>query len=216
MTIMMLTELLLTTESLSKESVVSFSDRVLMLLSQQKRSKSWLAEEIGVSKQALNYILMHSSKKKCINEIALALGVNPEWLKTGKGSFVLNLQSRDDVVFIPLMSIETIASKRSDTKSTLAVSATYAADCFAVILDNDSMEPLFTEGSILIVDPTKKPKNRDFVLFSVPGSADVYFRQCFKEGQDYYFKAVASMYETLKHREITLHGTLVESRHRFK
>lgn len=210
--LMMLTQFA-TTEILPEENQETFSDRVLLVLQQQQRSKAWLAEQIGVSKQALNYILMHSSKKKCINEIAAALDVNPEWLKTGKGPIVISLHAREDIKFIPVLSMENLMV--SHTTNTLAVSASYASECFAVILNNHSMEPLFTEGSLLICDPTKKAKNGDFILFSLAQDKTIYFRQFFKEGQDYYFKAVTAMYETIKHHDITLYGVLVESRHHF-
>lgn len=209
---MMLTEFI-TTEIVSKENEETFSDRVLMVLHQQKRSKAWLAEQIGISKQALNYILMRSSKKKCINEIAVALEINPEWLKTGKGPMIINLQARGDIKFIPVLSIENLMV--SHTTNTLAVSASYASECFAVVLNNHSMEPLFTEGSLLIFDPLRKAKNGDFVLFSSIQDKTVYFRQFFKEGQAYYFKAIASMYDIIKHHEMILHGTLIESRYKF-
>lgn len=207
----MLTEFI-TTDIVPKENEETFSDRVLMVLHQQKRSKAWLAEQIGISKQALNYILMRSSKKKCMNEIAVALEVNPEWLKTGKGAMVIHLHTRSDIKFIPVLSIESLASYAANT---IAVSADYASDCFAVVLNNHSMEPLFTSGSLLIFDPSKKAKNGDFVLFSLAQDKTIYFRQFFKEGQDYYFKAVATMYETMKHSDMTLHGVLIESRHHF-
>lgn len=205
---MMLTELV-TIEILPKEKKETFADRVVTILQQQKRTKAWLAEEVGVSKQAFNYFLTHSTKKKYINEIAIALNVNPEWLKTGLGNIFI--QTRDDIKFIPILTMETL----SHTHQTLAVNVTYSSDSFAVVLNNDSMEPLFTQGSLLIFDPIKEAKNRDFILFSRPGDMTIYFRQFFKEGQDYYFKAVGAMYETIKDRDMFLHGTLVESRHHY-
>lgn len=186
-----------------------------MLLAQQKRSKSWLADEIGISKQALNYILAHASKKKCVNEIALALSVSPEWLKTGKGSMTVSAEPRTDVHAIRVLPMQCIDGM-AQSSEVLLISAAYPASCFAVRLDNDSMEPLFPEGSLLIFDPEKKPNNKDFVLFSLAHAKQRYFRQYFKEGNDCYLKAIDGMYQMLQGSEFHLHGTLVESRRCFK
>ncbi len=42
--------------AIAKEDI-SFGDRILFVLEQQRRSKAWLAEQIGISKQAINYLV---------------------------------------------------------------------------------------------------------------------------------------------------------------
>src|ERR1700735_1444031 len=82
---------------------VDFGERILMTLEYQRRSKSWLAEQIGISKQAINYLLKHSSNPKYVNEIAGALEVSPEWLLSGKKSGRI-FEEQTGVVRIPVLA----------------------------------------------------------------------------------------------------------------
>jgi len=197
-------------ENINEISESSFADRVNLILEQQKRSKAWLATEIGISKQALNYLLSYSTKKKMVVEIAEALQVNPDWLKTGEGGITLNFNQRDDINNIPLLTIPEFSANKVAQK-TLIISNDYPKDCFAVTLNSNSMEPLFSEGTALIFDPNKKPQNGNFVLFSLKGN-EVLFRQFFKEGKDVYFRAHNQMFKNIKTAAYKIQGTLLESR----
>ncbi len=64
-----------------KETVLNRINQVLL---EQKRTKSWLAEQVGISKQMLNYQLKSAEKIKCLNDISYALSLNPTWLKYGE------------------------------------------------------------------------------------------------------------------------------------
>ncbi len=204
------------TEAASGETHSAFGERILMLLRQQKRSKSWLAEQIGISKQALNYLLNHSAKPKFLNEMAAVLEVSPEWLKTGKGSFV-SLATDSPVRKIPLFAMNAVGKKDeiSGVESVIADSA-YPCSCFSVKLENTSMEPTFNQGSILIFDPNKKPCSGDFIIFSVDATSQIFFRQYFSDGDDIYLKSADAMYKNFKNEKITIYGVLIESRSQFK
>ena len=211
----------LVSENAATTGKLTFGDRIYMLLKQQKRSKAWLAEQVGISKQAMNYLLNHASNIKFINEIALALDVNPEWLKTGKGKLTIALHERNDIRHLPIMNMQDVSSlakaKNSvkANKETIVVNAALSLDCFAVLLDNTSMKPLFNQGTILIFDPAKKPCNGSFVIFSIKKTSEVYFRQLFVEGNNIYLKSMDVMYKNISNEKIIIHGTLIESRNRF-
>src|SRR5690349_586519 len=93
---------------ISNSNNSSFGDRILLLLKNQQRTKAWLAEQIGISKQAFNYLLNHASSAKYINEIASALDVNPEWLATGNGSITIDIASRTDIIRLPLVRLKDV------------------------------------------------------------------------------------------------------------
>jgi SOS-response transcriptional repressor LexA len=195
----------------------NFANRVLMILKQQKRTKSWLAEEIGVTKQGMNYILSRSSKK-LIKQIALALEINSLWLESGEGNYYINSSKREDVIYLPLMNMQYMFDKgvaKTNNENIIVSNTNLSINCFATVLDNTSMEPLFRQGSILIFDPEKQLKSGDYVLFSLTNTNETFFRQYFREGKNYYFKSIDTMYKIITSEEIVIHGVLVESRNCF-
>jgi SOS-response transcriptional repressor LexA len=206
-------------EATNEETRQEFGERIAMLLQQQKRSKAWLANKIGLSKQALNYLLNSSAKPKYVNEISAALEANPEWLRTGKGTFLILSNDDQGIRQIPLLNIEAIGKadqEKIKSLGTVTADQAYPSSCFAVKLENTSMEPTFNQGSILIFDPSKKPRSGDFVVFSVEASGQVFFRQYYSDGDDIYLKSVDTMYKNFKNEPITIHGVLIESRNQFK
>ncbi|MFZ7283091.1 XRE family transcriptional regulator [Avibacterium avium] len=62
-------------------------DRLRIELSKKRLSQQWLAEQVGISQQAIAKIINGQTlNPKNILEIATALDVDPNWLKTGDGS----------------------------------------------------------------------------------------------------------------------------------
>jgi Peptidase S24-like len=202
-----------------EENCSEFSNRVLTILKEQKRSKAWLSQQVGISPQALNYLLNHSTKPKFVNEIAFALEVSPEWLKTGKTSFVNFSSFQAGGRHIALLAMDTIGkSPHQDPEplEVITIDPSYPSSCFAVKFENTSMEPIFNQGSILIFDSVKRPRNADFIIFSVNETGQVFFRQYFTDGDDVYLKSVDIMYKNFRNEKITIHGVLIESRNQFK
>lgn len=205
------------TNSPSEEVQPDFGDRILTLLQEQKRSKSWLANEIGVSKQALNYLLNHSNKPKLLNEMAFALEVNPKWLATGEGVMTNTPDNASAICQIPLLPMNAVNSDQPLREhETIVIGQAASHDCFAIKLENTSMEPLFNQNSILIFNPSKKPRSGDFIIFSTKKTRQIFFRQYFIDGNDIYLKSFDSMYKNFKNENIIIHGVLIESRNEFK
>ena len=61
-------------------------------------------------------------------------------------------------------------------------------NAFALTMRDTSMEPMFQEKSILIFDPSKKPKERDFVIVYFSQSNIIMFNRLFIDGNNYYIK----------------------------
>lgn len=64
----------------------TLADRIRIELSKKRLSQQWLAEQVGVSQQAIAKVVNGDTKSpKNIVEIATALSVDVNWLKTGEG-----------------------------------------------------------------------------------------------------------------------------------
>lgn len=66
---------------------------------------------------------------------------------------------------------------------------------YALRVKGDSMEPLFTEGEILIVEPELSPENGDYVIVR-NGDDEATFKKLVKDGSDWYLKPLNSAYQT--------------------
>jgi len=200
---------------------LTFGERILLMLEYQKKSKTWLADQIGLSKQAVNYLLKHSSTPRYVNEIAAALEISPEWLLTGKKSFQI-LEEQAGICRIPILATEDIPVFLKNRSSDLTNDFTHvtqradSASCFATKLENSSMEPLFHQGTLLIFNSELKPKNGDFIIYNNKKDKEVFFRQYFIDGKDIYLKAIDTMFNNFKSTEIVTLGVLIESRNIFK
>lgn len=64
---------------------------------------------------------------------------------------------------------------------------------FAVRVMGDSMEPKFTEGMVLVVEPDLEPDPGDYVI-AKNGSDQTTFKQLIKDGADWYLKPLNDRY----------------------
>ncbi len=196
----------------------SFGDRIMLILNQQRRTKAWLAEEIGISKQNMNYLLKHSVKAKHLHKIAEKLNISPAWLQDGIGPINVNSPANCHIRPIPILAIEEIKyldyhiNQKSSRRPHLMGEPTLPKDCFAILLDNNSMEPHFKKGSSLIFDSKKTPISGDYVVISLVDKEDVLFRQMHIDGNDTYFRAIDSMYRNIQNEPHAIHGVLMEAR----
>lgn len=197
---------------------IGFGGRILLVLEQQRRSKLWLAEQIGISKQAINYLLKRSSTPKYVNEIAAALEISPEWLMFGKGSQQVISEKNSGIIQIPILSSQDLPSfiknKNISTEYTHISQSAASPACYATMLEDSSMEPIFSQGTLLIFNPDLTPKNGDYVIFSHDDG--IFFRQYFVDGKVIFLKAVDTMYQTFKNDGVVILGVLIESRKHFK
>ena len=64
---------------------------------------------------------------------------------------------------------------------------------FALRVHGDSMEPDFTEGMVLIIEPEMDPNPNDFVI-AKNGDGETTFKQLVKDGGDWYLKPLNDRY----------------------
>lgn len=64
------------------------------------------------------------------------------------------------------------------------------SSCFAVMVNNDSLYPQFSPGTVLIVSKDEKPLDSDVVLVKI-GNHSACFRKIFINGDDFLFSSVS-------------------------
>lgn len=193
-----------------------FGQRVASVIETRGLSKSWIAEKLGISKQALNYLLKHSINPKFVDEFAELLKVDPKWLETGEGSPSIRAKETLQLgaTTIPIITKDELLTptKRLDkNRETVDFSWGNVETFTAYKLEDDSNFPPFIEGSILIFDTQKQPGNEDFVLSVIEN--DVFVRQYLVDGKNICYKASNSRHKTFINPKTTIIGVLVEVRY---
>ena len=69
-----------------------------------------------------------------------------------------------------------------------------AAEAFAVLLNNDSLFPSFSQGSVFIVARQERPADGDVVLVSMAGQQPC-FRRIFIDGEHFLFSSISLMHD---------------------
>ena len=193
-----------------------FGQRVAYVIETRGLSKAWIAEKLGISKQALNYLLKHSMNPKFVDEFAELLKLDPKWLETGEGSPSIraNETQQPAATAIPIITkAELLLPTKSPDKNreTIDFSRGNSTAFTSYKLEDDSNFPPFIEGSILIFDIKKQPENEDFVLLIIEN--DVFVRQYLVDGNNICYKAGNGGHKTFINPKATLLGVLVEARY---
>ena len=71
---------------------------------------------------------------------------------------------------------------------------------YALIVDGDSMEPEFTDGDIIIVEPDEEPVPGKFVIIRQNGG-EATFKQLIKDGSRWLLKPLNPRYPVMEMRE---------------
>lgn len=194
----------------------SFGDRVNQALKEQRRSKVWLASQLNISKQNLNYLLRRSYRHKHVEAISEALSLKKTWLLYGKGTKHLDIsQGHRKIPVLPMLINQANEYEQASDAATLIVGRHLDAACFAVQLTNTSMAPYFKKDSYLIFDPNRQIENTDYVCLSLKNKPGLLFRQVYMDTGDIYFKACNQMYRTIHNEPYFINGVLVEAISRF-
>lgn len=193
-----------------------FGQRVNYIIEKQGLSKAWVAERLGISKQALNYLLKHSVKPKFIDEFSELFGLSSDWLEKGIGLPYQSTYPSNYVLknVIPVLTKSELldASSVSVNGVTIDFSRGDFEYFIAYKLDDDSNFPPFIEGSILIFDTREQPISSDYVLIVVNG--EVMVRQYLIDGKNRCYKAIGAVHKTfINPVSVKLVGVLFEARY---
>lgn len=175
------------------KSDFGFSERLKEAMKEGNVSQGELARRIGISQPAVWRMVNGSSKtSKKLVQIAKYLGVEPEWLESGKGKkrkdLLENKSQMSDVVIsaIDLKHFtETPAqiTERARAVTTITLNEDVALRLLGkrvpeavglVAMPNDGMDKTYPQGSLLFVDFTVIEVNESAVYaFTTDGVFDV-------------------------------------------
>lgn len=152
-------------------------------------SENELARRTGIPQQVISRIARGLNKNpKITTLIVLAsyFGVSTSQLLGETPLKQEELMSdKKDVPFIEwnAFSHTPLEQLALNSKRTICIDMPLSHKAFAVTLGDDSMEPKFSKGTLLIIDPDKKPHEGSFVLLYSSTNKTLVLRQVFiKEG----------------------------------
>lgn len=185
-------------------------DRVKDLRLQQDLTQDELARRVGVKQQSIQQLEDGVVKRpRYLLELARVLNVRPEWLRDG----VLPQRYPDQLEppntepgpnirgMVPVISW--VAAGRLEEVVDLhepgaaedwqVTTAPIKEHTFALRVAGDSMEPEFTDGTMIIVEPDLQPENGDYVIVH-NGAWEATFKQLVRDGDDWYLKPLNPRY----------------------
>lgn len=111
---------------------------------------------------------------------------------------------------IPTESFDQRLSESS--QSTVPTFYPVSPGAFALRVHGDSMEPVFPDGCIIIVDPAIEPKQGMFVVVRIDGTSDHTFKQLIVDGPHRLLKPLNTRYPIIQLTEDAVFcGVVVES-----
>jgi len=171
-------------------SKLSFADRLKKARMNIGLTQAEVAKRSGLTRAAISqYELGIVKGLKSENLIALSktLGLDPEELATGAPSVTGSLK-RADVSFVPLIDLSSVnillAGGLDTQEKYMPTTSAVGDDGFALELLGDDMQnntSNFSEGSVVIFDPSREPESGDHVLAKLSDNS-IIFRQLKKAG----------------------------------
>lgn len=184
-----------------------------------------LSKEIDIPQPTLNRIVLGKTKNphpKSLEKMAEYFGIPVKEITkyTDDDSPLIE----NEIIKVPLYdmgNINQVDFAGNDTVTSLVnIDAPLGETCFAVNLNNSSMEPMFIEGTTLIFNPDKKPRDKSFVLAFLAESGAPVFRQILIDGDFRYLKptnpSLSALPITVLAEQDKILGTLVESRRNYE
>lgn len=198
---------------LEQIEAMDYGQRIAYVIETRGVSKAWVAERLGISKQALNYLLKHSIKPKFVDEFAELLGLDPKWIEHGAGTPSLKDNRPVKRTKLPILTTAMLLGQGGmhSGKNEIEFSHHPAETYTAYKLEDDSNFPPFIEGTVLIFNTNKQPNTQDYVLIQIEN--EIFVRQYLVDGQDICFKASNPQHKTFINPQITILGVLVEARY---
>lgn len=190
---------------------MSLGNRLKTTREQAKLSQRALSKRSGLSQQLISKLETGGVDSTTeIFPLAEALGVDPRWLATGQGEMHPKLDKAQEFsAFVPLISWVTAGNWREfaeaaapeDEPHRVPVTRRVGANAYALRINGDSMEPVFPNGGIIIVDPDVQPNPGNYVVVRLEESQQATFKQLVVDGGEQYLKPLNPRYPIMPVRE---------------
>lgn len=192
---------------------MSLGQRLKQAREKAELSQRGLAKRSGLSQQLISKLengLVESTTEAFA--LAEALRVNPLWLATGKGSPRGNdnvADGPDIMAHVPLVSWVAAGNWREvvdpypagEGERLVPVTRRVGKNAYALRVQGDSMEPVFPNGSIIIVDPDAEPRQGSYVIVRLDDAEQATFKQLVVDGGARYLKPLNPRYPVMTIKE---------------
>ncbi|MBF0420232.1 MAG: helix-turn-helix domain-containing protein [Magnetococcales bacterium] len=207
----------------------AFGERIKQARKHAGLTQKELADKTGISQTAVHKLECgRSASSRRSVSIALTCGVDPIWLDTGLGEMALpgaSAYGEDGKVArtypllarIPLISWDELAKYcgeseenfKPEAKSWIPVAPKASERSFALKVPDDSMEPEFCEGEIIIIDPMMVGSHNQF-LVAREGANRPTFKRFIDHGGQKYLKPMNNRYPMIEVKgELKVCGVVV-------
>lgn len=150
----------------------TLAERLNLAMDMNNEKQASLAKRVGISQTAIQKLTSGKSQtSRKMLEISQALGVNHEWLISGKGS----MRDDEQVIYYRNMQPVPVWEANIDTGIRVLVPDTVAeAQNRAYCLKQSSGCAEAPAGTLIVIDPEETPGNNDLVYADVAGDYSVY------------------------------------------
>ncbi|MBS0286976.1 MAG: LexA family transcriptional regulator [Proteobacteria bacterium] len=156
-----------------------------------------LTHELKVSTYNLHEAGTRSMGIEVIEHYAALLNLNVSWLISGIGP-----KHKSQVRSVPIISWEEVAhypqNIKTETKDWTTSDIDLSPLSFALVMDNDSMEPRYPEGTIIIIDKMQKPKTKDYAVIQLKDKKVPVFKQLVLVDGELYAKSLNPDYKPIR------------------
>lgn len=192
-------------------------------------SEAALCRETGISQATLWRLFNGDTDPRAstLNVLATYFHITVDQLLGNHPIVTKDQKTISDVntaIYIPIFSLDNpdelikMLGKitASNWKKWLEVEPSIDKSCFVVSVTCESMWPLFTEGTLLIVDPTIAPKNKNYVICKKHKQDQIIFRQYLEAQDEKLLKPANHAYKTRPlEKDDHILGVVIQSRNKF-
>ncbi|BBL71098.1 LexA family protein [Methylogaea oryzae] len=187
---------------------MSLGQRLKTAREAKKLTQLSLAQRSGVSQQLISRLEGgHIESTTEIFPLADTLGVDARWLATGQGSMRDGSEENASkpLIHVPVVSWVAAGNWREmiedDEHKSIAVTCKVGRNAYALQIKGDSMEPVFPNGSYIVVDPDLEPRPGNYVVVRLNETHEATFKQLIVEGGIQYLKPLNPRYPIMEVRQ---------------
>jgi len=135
-------------------------------------------------------------------KLAEKLSVREKWLREGEGPMAEEsgefFQNSTDKKIIAVYALGRFLEPTKQAIKTVTCDLSFQGKAFAIKLESEAMSPRFPNGSIIILDDEKIPKDGDFILVKASAYPIPIFRQLLASGHTRYLIAHNPKFEQIR------------------
>lgn len=183
----------------------AFADRLSMALDHAgfprrgKGQQTAVAKAFGVNQASVSQWLRGDNLPDVerVHGIAKYLETNVAWLLYGTGepyiqNSIQNRKEKSTGMKVPILSFEeaarwqTAVNKARTKKAFVMANIPLGSKAYSLVVKDDSLLPIYREGTLLIIDPAAIPKHKDHVLYAPKNEKEAVCKELVIEGKSKY------------------------------